>query len=51
MGTANLNENSDIMIDQVWAIDNKQLITKLGELPDSLSVKVKKNLAIIIDIN
>jgi len=50
-GTANLNENCDIMIDQVRAIDNKRLLKKLGELPESLSNKVKENLAIILDLN
>jgi len=40
-GTANLNENCDMMIDQVRAIDNKRLLIKLGEIPESLSVKVK----------
>jgi mRNA interferase MazF len=50
-GTVNLNENCDIMIDQVRAIDNKRLLKKLGELPESLSNKVKENLAIILDLN
>lgn len=50
-GTANLKENCDIMIDQVRAIDNKRLLKKLGELPESLSIKVKENLAIILDLN
>ena len=50
-GTADLKENCDIMIDQVRAIDNKRLIKKLGELPESLSNKVKENLAIILDLN
>jgi len=50
-GTANLKENCDIMIDQVRAIDNKRLLKKLGELPESLSNKVKENLAIILDLN
>jgi mRNA interferase MazF len=49
-GTANLKENCDIMIDQVRAIDNKRLIKKTGELPESLSLKVKENLAIILDL-
>jgi mRNA interferase MazF len=44
-------ENCDIMIDQVRAIDNKRLIKKLGELPDSLATKVKENLAIILELN
>jgi mRNA interferase MazF len=50
-GTANLNENCDIMIDQLRAIDNKRLIKKLGELPEGLATKVKENLAIILDLN
>src|SRR5665647_1069662 len=50
-GTASINENCDIMIDQVCAIDNKRLIKKLGELPDSLATKVKENLEIILDLN
>ena len=50
-GTASINENCDIMIDQVRAIDNKRLIKKLGELPESLTTQVKENLAIILDLN
>jgi mRNA interferase MazF len=50
-GIANLNENCDIMIDQVRAIDNNRLIKKIGELPESLSTKVEANLVIILDIN
>jgi len=50
-GTANLNENCDIMIDQLRAIDNKRLIKKLGELPESQATKVKENLIIILDLN
>jgi mRNA interferase MazF len=49
-GTANLNEDCDIMIDQVRAIDNKRLIRKIGELPESLSNKVMENLVIIMDL-
>ncbi|MEI6049000.1 MAG: type II toxin-antitoxin system PemK/MazF family toxin [Bacteroidota bacterium] len=49
-GTANLNKNCDIMIDQVRAIDNKRLIKKIGELPDNLSKQVIGNLSIILDL-
>ena len=49
-GTANLNENCDVMIDQVRAIDNKRLIKKIGELPDNLSKQVIDNLSIILDL-
>ena len=49
-GTGNLNENCDIMIDQVRAIDNKRLIKKIGELPDNIVDKVKENLSIVLDL-
>jgi mRNA interferase MazF len=49
-GTANLTHPSDIMIDQIRAIDNKRLINKIGQLPDRLTEKVKENLQIILDI-
>ncbi len=49
-GTSNLNENCDVMIDQVRAIDNKRLIKKIGELPESLSKQVIENLSIILDL-
>jgi mRNA interferase MazF len=48
-GMANMNEDCDIMMDQIRAIDNKRLIKKIGDLPDNLSLKVKENLLIIID--
>jgi mRNA interferase MazF len=47
--TTGLNENSDIMIDQIRAIDNKMLIKKIGELPDNLITIVKKNLNILLN--
>ena len=42
-GMANLNENCDIMIDQIRAIDNKRLIKKVGILPTDLIEKIKEN--------
>jgi mRNA interferase MazF len=49
-GTAKLNENCDIMIDQIRAIDNRRLIKKIGELPFDLIEKVKENIAIILNL-
>ena len=49
-GTSNLNENCDVMIDQLRAIDNTRLIKKNGELPDNLSKLVIENLSIILDM-
>lgn len=49
-GMANLNEDCDVMIDQIRAIDNKRLIKKVGNLPTDLIEKVKDNIAIIVDL-
>jgi len=50
-GTANLKSDSDIMIDQVRAIDNRRLTSKLGELPLDLQLKVKENIKIVLDLD
>jgi mRNA interferase MazF len=50
-GMANLQENCDIMIDQIRAIDNKRLIKKIGSIPTDLIEKIKENLSIIIDLD
>ena len=49
-GTANLKSDSDIMIDQIRAIDNRRLTKKVGELPRDLQFKVKENIKIILDL-
>ncbi|MDO9154744.1 MAG: type II toxin-antitoxin system PemK/MazF family toxin [Paludibacter sp.] len=49
-GMGNLHENCDIMIDQIRAIDNKRLISKVGDLPTVLSQTVKENISILIDL-
>ena len=50
-GVANLHENCDILIDQIRAIDNKQLIKKVGNLPVDIVDKVKENILIVLDLN
>ena len=50
-GTCNLNEDCDIMIDQVRAIDNKRLLRKIGVLPSNLQELVKENMRIVLDID
>ncbi|MBP7509739.1 MAG: type II toxin-antitoxin system PemK/MazF family toxin [Prolixibacteraceae bacterium] len=50
IGMANLNENCDIMIDQIRAIDNTRLIKKIGDLPSELIDKVKENIMITLDV-
>ena len=49
-GMAKLQQDCDIMVDQIRAIDNKRLVRKVGELPVVLINKVKENLMIILDI-
>jgi mRNA interferase MazF len=49
-GIANLQKPTDLMIDQIRAIDNKRLIKKIGELPADLRKIVIDNIKIILDI-
>ena len=48
---ANLQENCDVMVDQIRAIDNKRLIKKVGNLPAELIDLIKENIAIMIDFD
>lgn len=47
---ANLTSKSDILIDQIRAIDNKRLLKKIGVLPSNLVEKVKNNIKIVLDL-
>lgn len=49
--TAQVNEDYDIMIDQLRAIDNKRLMRKIGTVPTEICEKVKENLRIILDLD
>jgi mRNA interferase MazF len=46
---AQLNKLSDILVDQIRAIDNQRLIKKLGQLTKDQQEKIKENLRIILD--
>ncbi len=50
-GTVNLKSDSDIMIDQIRAIDNRRLTSKVGDLPPDLQQKVKENIRIVLDLD
>ena len=50
-GTANMHRDSDIMIDQIRAIDNNRLMKKTGKLPPGLAATVLENLRIILDMD
>jgi mRNA interferase MazF len=45
-----LEKLSDILIDQVRAIDNKRLIKKLGKLNKEQIQNLKANLRIVLDL-
>jgi mRNA interferase MazF len=50
-GVSNLKIDSDIMIDQIRAIDNRRLVNKIGELTKDLQTLVKVNIKIILDLD
>jgi mRNA interferase MazF len=50
-GMANLQEDCDVLIDQVRAIDNRRLIKLIGNLPVSSIEEIKANLKIVLDID
>jgi mRNA interferase MazF len=45
-----LENISDILVDQIRAIDNKRLIKKLGQLNEDQKNRLKANLRIVLDI-
>jgi mRNA interferase MazF len=49
-GTGNLQQECDIMIDQIRAIDNKRLTRRVGILPDEIVNLIKENIQIVLDI-
>ena len=49
-GSCGLNEECDIMIDQIRAIDNKRLIKKMGAASFEISEKIKENIKILLDL-
>ena len=45
-----LDKLSDILVDQVRAIDNQRLIKRLGQLNRDQQLKLKENLRIVLDL-
>lgn len=45
-----LEKLSDILVDQIRAIDNKRLINRIGELTKEQKEKLKENIRIVLDI-
>ncbi|MCB0645143.1 MAG: type II toxin-antitoxin system PemK/MazF family toxin [Saprospiraceae bacterium] len=49
-GIAGITESSDIMLDQIRAIDNRRLIRKIGFLPKPGQQILQNNLRILLDL-
>lgn len=45
-----LDKPSDILVDQIRAIDNKRLLEKIGRLTDDQINKLKQSIAIVLDL-
>ena len=45
-----LESLSDVLVDQVRAIDNSRFISKLGRLTQNQQIKLKANLRIMLDL-
>lgn len=45
-----LDKLSDVLVDQIRAIDNKRLIKKLGHLTKDQIQKLKNNIRIVLDL-
>ncbi|MFV0345838.1 MAG: type II toxin-antitoxin system PemK/MazF family toxin [Bacteroidales bacterium] len=49
-GTANLDNNCDIMIEQIRAIDNKRLVKRIGHLQKDAIEQVRENVRIVLNL-
>ena len=45
-----LDKPSDILVDQIRAIDNRRLIKKVGRLTKDQAAKLKENIKIVLDL-
>ncbi|HRI59602.1 MAG TPA: type II toxin-antitoxin system PemK/MazF family toxin [Saprospiraceae bacterium] len=51
VGEAGLSAESDILVDQIRAIDNRRFLQKLGQIPAAAQAKLDENLKIILDLS
>ena len=49
-GLAGLSQDSNVLIDQIRAIDNQRLVRALGRTPDSVFEKVLENIQVVLDL-
>ena len=48
-GNCGLNKNSDIMIDQIRAIDNSRFVKKIGFISTEMRLKIQENIKNVLD--
>ncbi len=48
-GNCGLNENSEIMIDQIRAIDNSKFVKKIGFVTNEMKLKIQENIKNVLD--
>jgi len=51
VGKKNLENESDVLIDQITAIDKKRLLKRLGKLTQAQVELLRKNLKIVLDLD
>lgn len=49
-GEARLSEDSDVMVDQIRAIDNRRFRRALGAVPPGPLAQVERNLGLLLDL-
>ncbi|MCF8233417.1 MAG: type II toxin-antitoxin system PemK/MazF family toxin [Bacteroidales bacterium] len=49
-GEAGLKKDTDILIDQIRAIDNRRFMNRIGSLAGEKAAMVKRNMAIVLDL-
>lgn len=50
IGKRYLEAESDVLVDQVRAIDNRRLIQRLGRLQPSHAERLRENLRVVLDL-
>lgn len=50
LSSTQIDKLSDILVDQVRAIDNQRFIKRLGKLTKTQQLKLKEDLAIVLDL-
>lgn len=49
-GSCGLLESSEIMVDQIRAIDNSRFVKKIGHTNQDVKLKIKENINIVLDL-